>query len=174
MCSTVVCCHSIVFFESVPADRSGMAASWFIVAAAACVIVLCFAAESRKSHENGSMTRGMVVWQQIFSILAGIIFLLFKSQKRFKIVVFLLWRRDLVLELQIAAAVCCPFFVFCNSVSAARSGMATSRFIVAAAACAIALCFAAESRKSNENGSMRRGMVVWQQIFSILARIIFL
>ena len=50
MCPTVVCCHSIVFRNSALADRSGMAASRFIVAAAACVMLLGFAAESRKSH----------------------------------------------------------------------------------------------------------------------------
>ena len=38
--------------------------------------------------------------------------------------------------------------VFCNSVSAGRSGMAASRFLAAAAACRILLMsFAAENRK---------------------------
>ena len=69
-------------------------------------------------------------------------------KKRFKIVIFLLWRRDPVLELQIVAVVCCHSIVFRNSASADRSGMAASRFIVAAAACVILLCFGAESRKS--------------------------
>ena len=46
--------------------------------------------------------------------------------------------------------------VFCNSVSADRSGMAASRLLLAAAACAILLRFAAESRKSHCNGSVRR------------------
>ena len=45
-------------------------------------------------------------------------------KKRFKIVIFLLWRRDPVLELQIVAVVCCHSIVFCNSVSADRIGMA--------------------------------------------------
>ena len=40
----------IVFRNSVCADRSGMAASRFVVPAAACVILLHFAAESRESH----------------------------------------------------------------------------------------------------------------------------
>ena len=57
MCSTVVCCHSIVFRNSVSADRSGMAASRFLVAAAACIILLCFSAESCKSDCNGSVKR---------------------------------------------------------------------------------------------------------------------
>ena len=73
-------------------------------------------------------------------------------KKRFKIVVFPLWRREPVLELQIAAicgAVVGSSIAFCNSVSADRSGMAASRFIVAAAACVMLLRFAAESRKSH-------------------------
>ena len=39
-------------------------------------------------------------------------------------------------------------FVFCNSASADRSGMAASRLLPAAAACVILLGFAAESRES--------------------------
>ena len=39
------------------ADRSGMAASSVFLAAAACVILLRFAAESRTSHCNGSVRR---------------------------------------------------------------------------------------------------------------------
>ena len=48
---------SIVLCNSVSADRSGMAASRLLLAAAACVILLRFAAESRKSHCNGSVRR---------------------------------------------------------------------------------------------------------------------
>ena len=51
------CCESIVFCNSMPADRNGMAASRFLVAAAACVPLLRFAAESRESHCNGSVRR---------------------------------------------------------------------------------------------------------------------
>ena len=50
MCSRVVRRHSIVFCNSVSAHRSGMAALRFIFAAAACVILLRFAAKSRKCH----------------------------------------------------------------------------------------------------------------------------
>ena len=47
---------SIAFSNSVSADRIGMAASRFLAAAAANLIVfLCFASESRKSHCNGCM-----------------------------------------------------------------------------------------------------------------------
>ena len=37
------------------ADRRGMAASSFLAAVAASVILLCFASESRESHCNGCM-----------------------------------------------------------------------------------------------------------------------
>ena len=48
---------SIVFSNAGSADRGGMAASRLLFAAAACAILLCFAAESRKSHCNGSVRR---------------------------------------------------------------------------------------------------------------------
>ena len=47
--------NSIAFCNSVSADRGGMAASRFGVAAAACVTLLRFAVESRESHCNGSV-----------------------------------------------------------------------------------------------------------------------
>ena len=64
--------------------------------------------------------------------------------------------------------------VFCNSVSADRIGMAASRLLGAAAACAILLSFAAEDRKSYWNGCMKAATVICQQILSILALMIFL
>ena len=104
MCSTVLCCHSIVFRSAVSADRSGMAASSFLLAAAACRILLRFAAESRKSHCNGSVRRvSGAVGEQMFSVLALMIFLLkFLLKSASKWSFFPLWRRDPVLELQIA------------------------------------------------------------------------
>ena len=48
ICGAVVR-SSTVFYNSVSADRHGMAASRFLVAAAACVILLRFAAESSES-----------------------------------------------------------------------------------------------------------------------------
>ena len=44
--------------------------------------------------------------------------------------------------------------MFCNSVSADRSGMAASRF-AAAGACVILLCLPADGRKSYCSGSMK-------------------
>ena len=114
MCSTVVCCHSIVFRNSVPAYRNGMALSRFLVAAATCVVLLRFAADSRRSHCNGSMRR-------VNGDLAAVMIFVFKIsfQKCCKIVVLPLWRRDPVLELQIAAiceAVLPSSIVVCISV----------------------------------------------------------
>ena len=67
--------NSIVFRNSASADRSGMTASRFIVAAAACVILLYFGVESRKSQQNGAVKRrnGVLAaiffqfWQKLFS-----------------------------------------------------------------------------------------------------------
>ena len=69
MCSTVVRCHPLVFCNSVSAGLSGTAASRFLVAAAACVILWRFAAESRKSlggacscaaHVHGGMFKSFL------------------------------------------------------------------------------------------------------------------
>ena len=68
--------NSIVFCNWVTADRIGMAASRLLGAAAACAILLSFAAEDRKSYWNGCIKAATVIFQQIFSILALIIFLL--------------------------------------------------------------------------------------------------
>ena len=51
----------------------------------------------------------------------------------------------------ISDAIVCNFFVFCNSVTADRIGMAAPR-LGAAAACVILLSFAAENRKSYWSG----------------------
>ena len=65
---------SIVFCNSVFADRIVMAASRLLGAAAACVILLFFAAGLRKSYWSGCMKAATVICQQIFSILALAIF----------------------------------------------------------------------------------------------------
>ena len=74
--SEAVVRSSIVFCNSVAADRIVMAVSRLLRAAAACVILLSFAAEHRKSYWNGCIKAAKVICQQIFSILALIIFLL--------------------------------------------------------------------------------------------------
>jgi hypothetical protein len=87
--------------NSVSADRIVVAASRLLGAAAACVILVSFAAEDRKSYWNGCIQAAKVIWQQIFAIFTIVIFLLKTFFKKcFKIVFFLLWRRDPVLKLQ--------------------------------------------------------------------------
>ena len=76
MFSRVVRCHSFALCNSASADLSGMAASRFLLAAAACEILLRFAAASHESHCYGSVRRVNCALAAIFSILAGIIFLL--------------------------------------------------------------------------------------------------
>ena len=65
-------------------------------------------------------------------------------------------------------------FVFCKSVSADRSGMAASRFLAAAAACAIQLCFAVESPKSHCHGCMKVANGALATVFSFWVLMIFL
>ena len=74
-----------------------MAASRLLGAAAACVILVSFAAEDRKSHWSGCIQAAIVICQQI-----GASNFPFQNPFTgcFKIVFFLLWRRDPVLELQ--------------------------------------------------------------------------
>ena len=74
--SDTVARSSIVFCNSVSADRIVVAASRLLGAAAACVILLSFAAEYRKSYWSGCIQAAIVICQQIFAILALVIFLL--------------------------------------------------------------------------------------------------
>ena len=67
---------SIVFCNSVFADRIVMAASRLLLATAVCVILLSFAAGLRKSYWTGCMKAATVICEQLFSILALVIFLL--------------------------------------------------------------------------------------------------
>ena len=92
---------SIVFCNSVFADRIVMAASRLLRAVAAFVILLSFAAALRESYWSGCMKAATVICQQISSILALVIFLLkilLKSASKSSF--FSLWRRDPVLDLQ--------------------------------------------------------------------------
>ena len=74
--SEAVACSSIVFCNSVAADRIVVAASRLLGAAAACVILVSFAAEHQESYWSGCIQVAIVICQQIFAILALIIFLL--------------------------------------------------------------------------------------------------
>ena len=99
----------------------------------------------------------------------------FFIKKRFKNQLFLLWRRDPSgFGATISDAVARSSIVFCNSVSADRIVMAASRLLPAVAAFVILLSFAAGLRKSYWSGCMKAATVICQQIFSILALMIFL
>ena len=73
--SDAIARSSIVFCNSVSADRIVVVASRLLGAAAACVILLSFAAEDPKSYWNGCVQAAKVIYQQIFAILALVIFL---------------------------------------------------------------------------------------------------
>ena len=99
--------NAFAFCSSLFADRSGVAASRFLVVAAACVILLCFSAESCKSHCNGGVrVSNAALATKILDF--GTIHFPFKIpfKKCFKIVVFLYWRRDPVLQLRVAIFNC--------------------------------------------------------------------
>ena len=108
-----------------------------------------------------------------FCLLSFSISILYKN--RFKNQLFLLWRRDPSgFGATISDAVARSSIVFCNSVSADRIVMAASRLLPAVAAFILLLSFAAGLRKSYWSGCMKAATVIFQQIFSILALMIFL
>ena len=74
---------SIVLCKSVSADRTVMAASRILAAAAGCVIPLSFAAGSRESYWSGCMKVAIVIWHQIFSILVLVFFLMLQNRSFF-------------------------------------------------------------------------------------------
>ena len=74
----------------------------------------------------------------------------------------------------VSEAVAHSSFVFCNSVSADRIVVAASRLLGAAAACVMLLSFAAEHCKSYWSGCIQAARLICQQIFAILALVIFL
>ena len=81
--------NSFAFCISLFADRSGVAASRILLVAAPCVILLCFAAESCKSHCNGGVkVANPALAAKFFHF--GTIHFPFKNpfKKRFKIDVF--------------------------------------------------------------------------------------
>ena len=90
-----------MFRNAAPADRNGVAASRFLIAAAACVILLRFAAASRESHGNGGVRRGNgALIADFLDFGSDDVPFKFPFKNCFTIVVFPLWRRDPVLELQ--------------------------------------------------------------------------
>ena len=140
-----------------------MAASRLLRAVAALVILLSFAAGSRKSYWSGCMKAATVICQQIFSILALVIFLL----------IFFLESASKSSFFRSGVEIRFWSYNF-RSVSADRIVMAVSRLLRAVAAFVILLSFAAGLRKSYWSGCMKAATVICQQIFSILALVIFL
>ena len=105
-----------------------MAVSRLLHAVAACVILLSFAAGLRKSYWSGCMKAATVICQQIFSILALVIFLLkilLKSASKSSFFRSGVERSGF--GATISDAIARSSLVFCNSVSADRIGMAASR-----------------------------------------------
>ena len=152
-----------------------MAASRLLLATAACVILLSFAAGLRKSYWSGCMKAATVICQQISSILALVIFLLKNPFKKcFKIVFFFPLASRSGFGPAISDPVARSSIVFYNSVFADRIVMAASRLLLATAACVILLSFAAGLRKSYWSGCIKAATVICQQISSILALVIFL
>ena len=96
-----------------------MAASRLLGAAAACVILLSFAAGHRASYWSGCIKAVIVIFQQNFSILTLVILLLKFLLESASKSSFLLSRRDPVLELQFLTPLR-VVLVFCNAVFANR------------------------------------------------------
>ena len=132
-----------------------MAASRLLPALAVCVILLSFAAGLRKSYWSGCMKAATMICQQIFSILALVIFLLKILLKNASKSSFFRLASRSGFEATISDAVARSSIVFCNSVSADRIVVAASRLLPALAVCVILLSFAAGLRKSFWSGCMR-------------------
>ena len=118
-----------------------------------------------------------MICQQIFSILALIIFLLkilLKSASKSSFFRFGVEIPRSGFGAAISDPVARSSIMFCNSVFADRIVVAASRLLGAAAACVVLLSFAAGLRKSYWSGRIKAAKVICQQIFPILALIIFL
>ena len=98
--SEAVARSSIVFRNSVSADRIVVAASRLLGASAACIILLSFAAEHRKSYWSGYIQAARLMSADFRNFGASNFPFKNPFKKCFKIVFFLLWRRGPVLELQ--------------------------------------------------------------------------
>ena len=97
-----------------------------------------------------------MICQQIFAILALVIFLLkflLKSASKSSFCRF-------GVEIRFWSCNFRSSIAFCNSVFADRIGMAASRLLGAATACVILLSFAAEDRKSYWSGRIKAATVI--------------
>ena len=136
-----------------------------------CARPLSFAARSRKSYWSGCIQAAIVICQQIFEILALLIFLLkilLKSASKSSFFCF-------GVEIRFWSCYCrrcCAWFYCGLQLSLCRSHC--NGCMNVAWCCAIPLSFAARSRKSYWSGCIQAAIVICQQIFEILALLIFL
>ena len=118
-----------MFCNSVSADRTVVAASRLLGTAAACEMLVSFGAGHRKSYWNGCTKAALVICQQIFSILALVIFpVKFLLESVSKSFIFCLASRS-GFGGAISDAVARTSFVFCNSICVDRAVMAASRLL---------------------------------------------
>ena len=116
---------SIVFSNSVSADRIVMAASRLLGAAAACVILMSFTAGPRKSYWNGCIKAAIVICHEIFWTQA--IFLLKIILKSASKSSFFAVDLRSCFGAAMSDAVARSSIVFCSSIRADRIVMAASR-----------------------------------------------
>jgi len=120
-------------------------------AAAVCVILLSFAAGHRKSYWSGCIKAAILICQQIFSILALVIFL-------FKLLLKSASKSRSGFGAAIFDGVARSSIVFCNPVF-------VNHIVVAAST---------GHRKSYWSGSIKAAILICQQIFPILALVTYL
>ena len=144
-----------------------MGASRLLGAAAACVILLSFAAEHRKSYWNGCIQAAIVICQQIFVTLALVIFLLKillqnASKSSFFCFGVEIWFWSCNFRHR------CAYFYCVLQLSLCRSHCSGSVKVARCRGCM------RKDRKSYWNGCIKAATVICQQIFAILALVIFL
>ena len=140
-----------MFCKSVSADRIVVAASMLRGAAGVCVILLSFAAGHRKSYWSGCIKAAILICQQIFSILALVIFL-------FKLLLKSASKSRSGFGAAIFDGVARSSIVFCNPVFVNHTVVAAST----------------GHRKSYWSGSIKAAILICQQIFPILAQVTYL
>ena len=163
-----------MFCNSVAADRIGMPASRLLGAAAACVILLSFAAEHRKPYWGGCIQAAIALCQHNLLILAIVIFLVKFLSKSASKSSFCRYGVEIRFWSCSFRRRCAQFYGVCNSVPADCNVVAASRLLGAAAACVILLSFAAEHRKSYWGGCIQAAIALCQHNLLILAIVIFL
>ena len=142
------------------AAQSLQIVSRLLPALAACVILLSFAAGLRKSYQIGCMKAATMICQQIFSILALVIFLLKILLKVLQNRLFFALASRSGFGATISDAVARSSIVFCNSVSADQIVVAASRLLPALDAWVILVSFAAGLRKLYWSGCMKAATVI--------------